>query len=208
MPTLGADGNVIDISLYNVKVQNFDKRIVTIPVRKLTTESFKNYSGMYKSGGFRIKRAILIDQKSIRFLKNKEILDYGKNLLLRDEINQIIQNQNALNSSIDKADHYPSNMSRISNIRIFRIFALKYINSRSDVKQDMMKLIRQLEPSPQGVKIEIYCFAKTTDWVEYEEIKAQIIEHLLAIVPEFGLSVYQYPSNRDESSKPLLAEEV
>ena len=209
MPSLGVDGDVIDISLYNVKVQNFDKTIVTIPVRKLTTDSFKNWRGMRKAGGRRIKRSLLIDQNSIRFLENKEILDYGKNLLMRDEINQIMQNLTAFNSSIDKVDHHPSNMSRISNIRIFRIYALNYISSRSDVKQqDMTKMVRQLAPSPQGVKIEIYCFANTTDWVEYEEIQAQIIEHLLAIVPEFGLSIYQYPSNRSESSEPFLPAEV
>ena len=163
---------------------------------------------MRKAGGRRIKRSLLIDQNSIRFLENKEILDYGKNLLMRDEINQIMQNLTAFNSSIDKVDHHPSNMSRISNIRIFRIFALNYISSRSDVKQDMKKMVRQLAPSPQGVKIEIYCFANTTDWVEYEEIQAQIIEHLLAIVPEFGLSIYQYPSNRSASSEPFLPTEV
>ena len=195
MPSLGVDGDVINISLYNVEVQNFDKTIVTIPIRKLTTESFKNWRGMKKSGGRRIKRAVLIDQKSIRFLNDEELLNYRTNLLLRDEIGQIVQKQSSWNTSLQKSDDYPGNRHRISNLRIFRIYALKYINSRSDIRHDMKTLVRQLAPSPQGVKIEIYCFSNTTDWIEYEDIQAQILEHLLAIVPEFDLSVYQYPTS-------------
>ena len=204
MPALGVDGDVIDISLYNVKVQNFDKTIVTIPVRKLTTESFKNYRGMHKSGGRRIKQLLHIDQRSLRFLDESDGLKLKEFSLIRGYLYEILEQFSELKATQNKKSQHRTDMSLISNLSIFRKYMFEYISAHADIKQDLAKLIRNRGSGPQGVKIEIYCFTNTTNWAEYEEIKARIAEHLLAIAPEFGLALYQYPSGNEAIGEEIL----
>ena len=191
MPDLGANGDVIEISLYTIKVQNFDKTITTIPVRKLVSESFKNWSGMTNSGGRRIKCSLQLDQNSIRFLEDGDLQRLNKMRLLQNYLEHKITEVSEWNSSLGDHSSYSSNTRRLTNLGTFRAYLTSYLQVHCSIQQSMTLMVRQLEPSPQGLKIEIYCFANTTDWTEYEGIKSDILEHVLAILPEFDLNVFQ-----------------
>ena len=198
MPSMDADGDVIDIALHTVKVQNFDKTITTIPTHKLIADSFRNWRGMSDSGGRRIKRALVLDQNSVRFLDEDEVAGLKRFRLLekylahkQDEIAE--WNRHALASDSDAI-----NARRITNIGTLRAYVIAYLQSHPRIADEGFTLmVRQLPPSPQGLPLEIYCFANTIDWAEYEAIQADIFDHMLAILPEFGLRVYQQPSGLD-----------
>lgn len=197
MPKYGADGEIIEVALTTVKVQNWDKTITTIPTYALINDSFKNWRGMSESGGRRIKRAINIDMNTIefcseamleRFSKIEYISDY---IALREEEVEIYNKEHG----IDKSN--PVNGRRMTNIGTFRAYVQAYLRNHSLINQEMTFLVRQLAPTEHGLPIEIYVFSKDQIWANYEDIQGNIFDHILAVVPEFDLSVFQNPSGRD-----------
>lgn len=201
MPQLNADGDVIDIALHTVKVQNWDKTITTLPTRRLISDPFKNWRGMQESGGRRIKRAIFIDQTSIHFLSDDEKQHLRKFTVIRDYLAGKDQELSDWNK--DHPD--PVNARRLTNIGTFRAYVKRYLEEHAQIKQDMTQLVRQLSPGPTGLPIEIYCFTNTTAWALYEGIQSDIFDHLYAILPEFGLRAYQQPSGADLHQIKLTA---
>ena len=197
MPECNADGNVIDVALHTVKVQNWDKTITTIPTHKLITASFRNWRGMSESGGRRIKRSLLLDQNSIRFLTDEETAKFNRFALLKNYIETKQQELSTVNAALNSGEATNVNQRRLTNIGTFRAYIVNYLRNRSDINESMTFLVRQLPPGADGLPIEIYIFTKTTAWVAYESIQADIFDHLLAIIPEFGLRVYQKPSGMD-----------
>jgi len=197
MPSMNADGDVIDISLHTVKVQNFDKTIVTVPTHRLVSDSYANWRGMAESGGRRIKRSIILDQNSIRFLSDDEVVNLKKFRVLepylkakRDEIAD--WNANELGG-----EDAPVNARRLTNVGTFRAYILAYLRWHPRIDENFTLLVRQLSPGPQGLPIELYCFTNTTVWHEYEDIQSDIFDHMMAIVSEFGLRTFQEPSGMD-----------
>lgn len=197
MPELNADGDVIDIALHTVKVQNWDKTITTIPTWKLINESFKNWRGMEESGGRRIKRALLIDQTSVRFLEPAERERMRRFALIDDYLESKQDELEAWNARMVEAGRDAVNARRVTNLGTFRAYVASYLKAHSGIHQDMTQMVRQLDPTPQGLPLEIYCFTATTSWIAYEGIQADIFDHLIAILPEFGLQLYQQPSGLD-----------
>lgn len=197
MPQLNADGFVIDIALHTVKVQNWDKTITTLPTKRLITEPFKNWRGMFESGGRRIKRSLFIDQNSVRFLSESEAQNLTRFVLLRDYLEQKKEELTEWNAKLAEHGREPVNTRRITNIGTFRAYVERYLRNHPFIHQDMTMLVRQLAPGPEGLPLEIYCFTAKTAWVDHEGIQSDIFDHLLAILPEFGLRVYQQPSGAD-----------
>ncbi|WP_136163506.1 mechanosensitive ion channel family protein [Sphingomonas flavalba] len=197
MPQLNADGDVIDIALHTVKVQNWDKTITSIPTHRLITESYKNWRGMSESGGRRIKRALLLDQNSVRFLGAAEQAALRRFALLDGYLDRKQGELDAWNAGLAEQGRDPVNSRRITNIGTFRAYVIAYLQAHGRIAQDMTQLVRQLQPTSQGLPLEIYCFTSTTAWAAYESIQADIFDHLLAILPEFGLRLFQEPSGLD-----------
>lgn len=197
MPQFNADGDVIDIALYTVTVQNFDKTITRIPTHALISSSFRNWRGMSESGGRRIKRAINIDLASIRFLSGEEIEHLKHFDRLRDYINEKQKALADYNAAIEQNDPVGVNSRNLTNVGTFRAYVINYLRQHPSIHDDMTLIVRQLPPGPEGLPIEIYAFSNNTDWVAYESIQSDIFDHLLAIVPEFRLSVFQQPSGND-----------
>lgn len=197
MPSQNADGDVIEIALHTVKVQNFDKTVTTIPIRKLVTDSFKNWRGMQESGGRRIKRAIFLDQTSIRFLDED---DYER-LASFGHLETYLEKKRAelaeWNGRLGKRASVPANTRRSTNIGTLRAYLDNYLRSHPGIHQGMSVMVRQLPLGPDGLPLEIYCFTNTTTWAIYEGIQADIFDHVLAILPEFDLLVFQNPSGQD-----------
>ena len=197
MPQFGADGDVVDVQLHTVKVQNWDKTITTIPTHRLISDSFKNWRGMAQAGARRIKRAIYIDVNSIRFQSGDEIEHFKRFALLKDYIADKEQELADYNASLDEAVDEAVNKRRLTNVGSFRAYAWNYLKNRPDIHKGMTLMVRQLAPGPEGLPLEIYCFTNTTVWTDYEGIQSDIFDHLLAIVPEFGLRLYQKPAGSD-----------
>ena len=197
MPQQNADGDVIDIALHTVKVQNFDKTITTIPTYKLINESFRNWRGMTEAGGRRIKRAIHLDQNTLRFLTDEEVADLRRFRLLRDYLDRKEQELREWNERELAGEENPVNARRITNLGTFRAYVVAYLRTHPRINQDLLTLVRQLDPTPTGLPMQIYTFAATTQFAEYEFIQAEIFDHLLAILPEFGLRAFQEPSGVD-----------
>ncbi|SEJ07051.1 mechanosensitive ion channel family protein [Pseudomonas sp. NFR16] len=197
MPQVGADGDVVDITLHTVKVQNFDKTIVSIPTWRLMSESFKNWRGMQQAGGRRIKRSLYIDASAVRFVSDSEELKLTQVRLLTDYMGRKKAELKAWNEAQGSVAELSANRRRITNIGTFRAYALAYLKSHPDVHPDMTCMVRQMEATAQGVPLEIYCFTRTTSWADYERIQGDIFDYLLAVLPEFGLSLYQQPSGSD-----------
>jgi miniconductance mechanosensitive channel len=197
MPQLNADGFAIDISLHTVKVQNWDKTITTIPTWRLISESYKNWRGMFESGGRRIKRALYIDQTSVRFLTPEERQRLRRFALIDAYLDRKQAELEAYNAKLIAEGKDPVNTRRVTNIGTFRAYVQAYLENHPRIHKDMILLVRQLQPGPTGLPLEIYCFTSTTAWVEYEGIQADIFDHLYAILPEFGLRVFQQPSGED-----------
>lgn len=197
MPQLGADGDVIDMDLHTVKVQNWDRTITTIPTHRLISESFRNWRGMSESGGRRIKRALHLDQASVRFLTDEE-RDRLRRIALIDEY--LARKKAELedwNAKLLAEGKDPVNTRRVTNLGTFRAYVAAYLKAHPRIRQDMTLMVRQLAPAPTGLPLEVYCFTATTAWAEYESIQADIFDHLLAILPAFGLRVFQAPSGAD-----------
>ena len=195
MPSQNADGDVIEIALHTVKVQNWDKTITTIPVRKLITDSFKNWRGMFESGGRRIKRALYIDQRSVRFLDAAEIGRLEEFVLLDEYLDRKRGELAAWNARLDAQGAKPINERRVTNLGTFRAYVQEYLRSHAGINPDMTLLVRQLQPGATGIPLEIYCFTNDTRWAVYEGIQSDIFDHLLAILPTFDLRVFQQCSD-------------
>jgi len=199
----GVDGDVIDVSLTTVKVQNFDKTVVSIPASKLITESCRNWRGMKDSGGRRIKRPIHIDMRSIRFADEGLLEKFQRFDLLKGYLQSRLDEVNAYNQSVNMDLSELVNGRRLTNIGTFRAYIMAYLKNHPQIRQDRTFLIRQLEPGDNGLPIEIYIFTDTTVWAEYEAIQADIFDHLLAVIPEFGLAPFQNSTGKESISGML-----
>ena len=197
MPQVGAEGDVVDITLHTVKVQNFDKTIVSIPTWRLMSESFKNWRGMQQSGGRRIKRSLYIDASGVRFLHDDEEVRLSKVRLLTDYIGRKQSELKSWNEAQGNVAALSANRRRMTNIGTFRAYALAYLKSHPEIQPNMTCMVRQMQTTAQGIPLEIYCFTRTTAWVDYERIQGDIFDYLLAVMPEFGLNLYQQPSGTD-----------
>ncbi len=198
LPKYGADGTVIDISLTTVKVQNWDKTITTIPTYALISDSFKNWRGMTDSGGRRICRSINIDVSSIRFCTPEMLERFHKIEFIREYLEQVEAEVAEYNDTHKVDDTLKVNGRRLTNVGTFRAYVSAYLKHHPDIHTEGMTfLVRQLAPSEHGLPIQIYVFTRTTVWVEYEGIQADVFDHLLAAVPEFDLRVFQDPTGAD-----------
>ncbi|MGI5997673.1 MAG: mechanosensitive ion channel family protein [Lutispora sp.] len=180
MPSFGADGDVIDITLHTVKVQNWNKTISTIPTQALINQSFKNWSGMQESGGRRIKRHIYIDMNSIRFCTEEMLERFSKNPSLKEYM-----------------DNKKKDNGQLTNLGVFRAYLIEYLKNHPKLNKKMTMMVRQLQPTEKGLPIELYVFTDGTAWVNYEMIQWDIFEHIFAVLHEFDLRVYQSPSGYD-----------
>ena len=197
MPQCGADGDVIDVALYTVTVQNWDKTITTIPTHRLISESFRNWRGMSESGGRRIKRSIKIDVNTIRILTDEEVRRFRSFALLEDYIAAKEQELREYNDALDAPGESGVNLRRLTNIGTFRAYIVNYLRNHPQIHQDMTLIVRQLQPCAEGLPIEIYAFTNDTNWNVYEGIQADIFDHICAIAGEFGLRLYQKPAGAD-----------
>lgn len=180
MPKYGADGDVLDVSLTTVKVRNFDKTITTIPPYALVSDSFQNWRGMRETGGRRIKRSIFIDMTTVHFCSEKEKIMF------------------ASRGWIDEAQAKPE--TQVVNLYVFRNYLQNYLREHPRTHKELMIMVRQMQPTSEGLPLEIYCFSNTTVWLEYEQIQGEIFDHILAVIPEFGLRIFQRPSGNDLST--------
>ena len=197
MPKYGADGTVTDIALTTVKVQNWDKTISTIPTYSLISESFRNWRGMEESGGRRIKRSINIDMNSIK-LCTPEMLDkFRKIEYVNEYVDKKQEELEAYNTSRNIDNSILVNGRRQTNIGVFRAYLRGFLQNHPDVNNDMTFLIRQLQPTEQGLPMEIYVFSKIQAWARYEDLQSDIFDHVLAVIPEFELKVFQSPAGAD-----------
>lgn len=195
MPQQNADGDVIDIALHTVRIQNFDNTITSVPTKRFISDSFKNWRGMSESGGRRIKRSLVIDQQSIRFLDEEEQNRMHRFGLLDGYLEEKNKELTEWNGNL--ADMDPVNRRRITNIGTLRAYIDHYLRNHPGIHKGMTIMVRQLDPTADGLPLELYCFTNTTAWVAYEGIQSDIFDHLLAILPEFGLRAFQHPSGRD-----------
>ncbi|MEP2688488.1 mechanosensitive ion channel family protein [Maribacter dokdonensis] len=189
----GADGDVIEISLATVKVQNFDKTITTIPTYALISDSFKNWRGMQDSGGRRIKRALILSQKSIRFLSETDLKEFEKIQLIAPYLKTRNEQINSYNTSNNINKDLAINGRNLTNIGVFRKYVNDYLETHSAINKGMTLMVRQLPPTPQGIPLEIYAFSSDKRWENYEYVMADIFDHLLAALPYFHLQVYEIP---------------
>lgn len=197
MPKYSADGDVIDVSIHTIKVQNWDRTIVTIPTYALVSDSFKNWRGMSESGGRRIKRSLFIDMNSVEFCSAEMLERFQKIELLKPYLAEKIAEIEAYNK---EHHHDPAtlvNGRHQTNLGVFRAYISAYLRNHPKIRQDMTFLVRHLQPTPEGLPLEIYVFSSDQAWARYEAIQADIFDHLLAAIPEFGLRIFQFPAGHD-----------
>ena len=197
MPKYGADGAVTDIGLTTVKVRNWDNTVTTIPTYALISDSFKNWRSMSESGGRRIKRSLNIDTGSVHFLTEEEQRSLQRNPLLHSYLNVKTQELSQHNQEIAVDLASPLNGRRLTNLGTLRAYLEAYLRAHPRIHQNMTLMVRQLAPTPEGLPLEIYAFTNTTVWAEYESIQADIFDHILAVIDEFGLRVHQTPTGND-----------
>ncbi len=200
VPQFNADGDVIEIALYTIKVQNWDKTVTVIPTYKLISNSFKNWRGMKQAGARRIKRSILIDQTSVKFCDKAMIEKFKKIQILRDYIEQKEQELESYNKQHNIDENVLVNGRRMTNLGTFRAYLTRYLKNNPHLRKDMTLMVRQLAPKPEGIPLEIYCFSSDIRWANYESIQADIFDHVLACVPNFYLRVAQIPTGHDIKS--------
>lgn len=195
MSKYNADGEVVDISLTKITVRNWDKTYTTVPAYKFLEDSFKNWEGMTEAGGRRIKRAINLDLNSIGFLSNEQIELLRQVNVLKPYINNQLEVIDDFNRGAE--GEHVANLRKMTNIGTFRAYVKMYLKANPNIHDKYTLIVRQLAPTDQGLPLEIYCFTTVTAWDAYEAIQADIFDHLFAILPEFGLRVYQLPSGYD-----------
>jgi miniconductance mechanosensitive channel len=199
MPKYGADGDVIDVTIHTVKVRNWDKTITTIPTYGLVSDAFKNWRGMSESGGRRIKRSMHIDMSSIKFCTDEMLEHFEKFELLKEYLQQKKEELSTYNKEHNVDVSQLINGRRQTNIGVFRAYIVAYLKNNPKIHQAMTFLVRHLEPTPDGLPIQIYVFSNDQAWANYEAIQADIFDHLLAAAPEFDLRVFQNPTGYDFS---------
>ena len=198
MPKYGADGDVIEVTVNTVKIRNWDKTISTIPTYALISDSFKNWRGMSESGGRRIKRSICVDMNTVNFVDETMLEKFRKMDLLKEYVETKQEEINTANSEREfDLSATVVNGRRQTNLGIFRAYLVQYLRSHPKIHTGMTFLVRHLQPTPQGLPIEIYVFSSDKNWANYEGIQSDIFDHVLAAIPEFGLRVYQQPSGTD-----------
>jgi len=197
MQKYGADGDVIDVTLNTVKVQNWDKTITTIPTYALISDSFKNWRGMSESGGRRIKRSFSIDMSTIKFCDDEMLSRFKKFKSIGEYIKSKKDELTRANEKLGVTQSYRADQRSLTNIGTFRTYLYNYLKTHPKIHQNMTLLVRQLPPSPTGLPIEIYVFSNDQEWISFENIQSDIFDHILAVLPEFDLGVFQNPSGRD-----------
>lgn len=205
MPQLNANGDVIDLALHTVKIQNFDKTITTIPTWRLINESFVNWRGMQESGGRRIMRSLLLDQSSIRFLTPEERSGLKRFALLDLYLDGKTRELEDWNESFVRAGRDPVNTRRLTNVGTFRAYMEAYLKAHPGVAKEKTLMVRQRDPTPEGLPLEVYCFANTVVWEQYEATQSDIFDHFLAILPEFDLRLFQAPTGHDMRGLGVIA---
>ncbi len=193
VPRYGADGDVIDIGLHTAKIQNWDKTVAAVPTPAFLTEGFKNWRGMTESGGRRIKRSLAIDMTSVRFLEKADLERLGRIQLLADYLTERGSEIEQWNRERDVAATQ-ANGRRLTNLGTLRAYMQAYLEAQPEIADNMTFLVRQLAPGPEGIPLEIYVFSKEQRWVQYEGLISDIFDHLLAVLAEFDLRVYQRPT--------------
>ena len=197
MPKFSADGTVMEISLTTVKVQNWDNTITTLPTYSLVSDAFQNYRGMQESGGRRLKRSVNINMQSVKFCTPEMLDKFRKINLIRDYIDAKETELNAYNRENGIDDEVLINGKRQTNLGVFRAYLQAFLRNHPMVHQEMTLLVRQLQSTDVGIPVEIYVFSKTTEWAVFEDLQSDIFDHILAIVPEFELQVFQSPTGDD-----------
>lgn len=195
MKQFGADGDVIEINLNSVKIQNFDKTITTIPTYKLISDSFKNWRGMSESDGRRIKRSLSVKGSSIKFLSEEELVQLKKIKLLKNLISSKEEEIKKHNSNLDIDQSVLVNGRNLTNLGLFRNYIEIYLKNASNINNNMTVMCRQLSPTPHGIPLEIYAFSKNKEWKNYEHIMSDIFDHLLASLKSFHLELFEYPTS-------------
>ncbi|MCH2058891.1 MAG: mechanosensitive ion channel family protein [Thalassotalea sp.] len=200
LPQYGADGDVLEIGLNTVKVQNFDRTVTTVPTYALISGSFKNWRDMFNSGGRRIKRAIYIDISSVKFYQQEELAKLKDIRLLT---NYLAQKEQEIAQEVQRInpDEPAINQRKLTNIGTFRAYIETYLKQHPKVHQQMTCMVRQLAPSATGLPLELYFFSNDQNWVNYEAIQADIFDHIYAIAPEFGIRIFQHPTGHDWKTK-------
>ncbi|NLA89215.1 MAG: mechanosensitive ion channel [Alcaligenaceae bacterium] len=198
MPKYNADGDVIEIGLTTVKVQNFDKTVTTIPTSALISDSFKNWRGMRESGGRRIKRKVYVDINSIHFIDEAKLREMSGSRRLADYLSSKNKEIAQYNEELD-VDGLARFLDerKMTNVGTFRAYIVAYLKQHPRIHKDMISMVRQLEPTSEGLPLEIYCFTNTTNWVEYEGIQSDIFDHIFAVANAFDLRLFQQPTGHD-----------
>ncbi len=199
MPQFNADGDVVDISLNVVKVQNWDSTVTVIPTHKFLEHSFKNWRSMFEAGGRRIKRALRVDVTSVRFLTTADVERLSRLVLLKDYLATKLAEVREYNKSAVPTEFADilANGRHLTNIGTFRAYIVSYLRQHPGIHQGKILMIRQLDSTPEGLPLEIYAFSSDTGWIAYETLQADIFDHLFAVAPEFGLRVFQAPAGSD-----------
>jgi len=197
MPKYGADGDVLDVTLTTVKVQNWDKTITTIPAYALIQDSFKNWKSMSESGGRRIKRQIEIDVTTIEYLTDEVVAKFRGYRFIREYLEAKTEEIRSHNEMLDNDANTRVDGRALTNIGTFRAYCVAYLRNHPNIHQEMTLMVRQLQPTDHGLPIQIYCFTNDTAWANYEAIQADIFDHLFAVLQEFGLRAFQQPSGAD-----------
>ncbi len=197
MNKYGADGTVIDVTLHAIKVQNWDKTITTIPPYALISDSFQNWRGMQESGGRRVKRSINIDMNSVKFCSQEMLEKFRKISLLTEYIDSKENELEAYNAAQNIDSSILVNGRRQTNLGVFRFYLTNYLKNNTNVNKELTCMVRQLQPTEKGIPMELYFFANTTEWIPYEGIQADVFDHILAVLPEFDLKVFQEVSGSD-----------
>ena len=197
VPSFDADGEVVDMSLHQIKIQNGDKTISYVPTYKLTEAAFKNYRGVSESGARRIKRAIYIDQGTIRFCNEADVRHLKEINLISEYVGSRTAAPGPAMFLVSESGGSLPVDRQLTNIGAFRAYVCEYVNRHPQIRKDLPIVIRELSPSPEGLPLEIYAFADTIIWNEFEDIQAEIFDHLLAVLPEFDMRVFQQPSGND-----------
>lgn len=197
MPKYGADGRVIEVTLNTVKVRNWDNTITTIPPYLLVSDSFQNWRGMQESDGRRVKRSVHIDMNSVRFCTPEMLAKYKKIQLLTEYVEHTEKMMKEYNEEHHIDNSILVNGRRQTNLGVFRAYLTSYLKNHPDVNKNLTCMVRYLQPTERGIPVELYFFSSVKEWVHYEEIQADVLDHLLAIIPEFGLRVFQNPTGED-----------
>ena len=198
MSKYGVNGRVTEVTLNTVKVRNWDNTIVTVPPYLLISDSFQNWRPMQDSGGRRVMRSVNIDMNSVRFCTPEMLDRFRKIRLLKDYIDET---ERLIAESNEQAgvenDPDPVNGLHQTNLGVFRAYLERYLRSLAGINQEMMLMVRQLQPTEKGLPVELYFFSKVTEWTVYEKVQADVFDHVLAVIPEFGLRVFQNPAGSD-----------